>query len=139
MNDVQTLLEMIQKLSQAGDRQKAAQLLAMLQSMLENMRMTPGPAAARAAPQNKALNEKLQKFGGLMGKQRALLDKTFRQQQGQADPKDGGAAGLAETAERPGKGIAGFAEGHGRQVGAEAARGRQGDGRCAERAGPERT
>ena len=31
---------MIQKLSQAGERQKAAQLLAMLQSMLENMRMT---------------------------------------------------------------------------------------------------
>ena len=29
-----------------------------------------------------------------MGKQRALLDKTFRQQQGQADPKDGGAQGL---------------------------------------------
>ena len=29
-----------------------------------------------------------------MGKQRDLLDKTFRQQQGQADPKDGGAQGL---------------------------------------------
>jgi hypothetical protein len=29
-----------------------------------------------------------------MGKQRALLDKTFRQQQGQADPKDGGTQGL---------------------------------------------
>ena len=29
-----------------------------------------------------------------MGKQRDLLDKTFRRQEGQADPKDGGAAGL---------------------------------------------
>ena len=29
-----------------------------------------------------------------MGKQRDLLDKTFRQQQGQGDPKDGGAQGL---------------------------------------------
>jgi len=29
-----------------------------------------------------------------MGQQRALLDKTFRQQQGHADPKDGGAKGL---------------------------------------------
>jgi hypothetical protein len=31
-----------------------------------------------------------------MGKQRALLDKTFRQRQGQGDPKDGGAQGLAQ-------------------------------------------
>jgi hypothetical protein len=95
MDDVQTLLKMIQQLSQAGDRQKAAQLLAMLQSMLENMRMTQNGKAGQGM-QNKALNEKLQKLGGLMGKQRALLDKTFRQQQGQADPKDGGAKGLAQ-------------------------------------------
>jgi hypothetical protein len=93
MNDVQTLMEMIQKLSQAGERQKAAQLLAMLQSMLENMRMAQNGKGGQS-PQNKALNEKLQKFGGLMGKQRSLLDKTFRQQQGQADPKEGGTQGL---------------------------------------------
>ncbi len=93
MNDVQTLMQMIQKLSQAGERQKAAQLLAMLQSMLENMRMAQNGKGGQSA-QNKALNEKLQKFGGLMGKQRSLLDKTFRQQQGQANPKDGGTQGL---------------------------------------------
>jgi uncharacterized protein (TIGR02302 family) len=92
MNDVQTLMQMIQKLAQAGERQKAAQLLAMLQSMLENMRTTQ--SGSGNGQQNKAMNEKLQKFGGLMGKQRALLDKTFRQQQGQADPKDGGTQGL---------------------------------------------
>ena len=92
-NDIQTMLDMIKKLTQAGDRQKAAQLLAMLQSMLENMRVTQGENG-NGSPQNKALNEKLQKYGNLMGKQRALLDKTFRQQQGQADPKDGGAQGL---------------------------------------------
>jgi len=91
MNDVQQLMQMIQKLSQAGERQKAAQLMAMLQSMLENMRMTQ---SGKGDGQNKAQNEKLQKFGSLMGKQRALLDKTFRQQQGQADPKDGGTQGL---------------------------------------------
>jgi uncharacterized protein (TIGR02302 family) len=93
MNDVQTLMQMIQKLSQAGERHKAAQLLAMLQSMLENMRMTQNGKGDQS-PQNKALNERLQKFGNMMGKQRALLDKTFRQQQGQADPKDGGTQGL---------------------------------------------
>jgi hypothetical protein len=91
MNDVQQLMQMIQKLSQAGERQKAAQLMAMLQSMLENMRMTQ---SGKGDGQNKAQNEKLQKFGNLMGKQRALLDKTFRQRQGQADPKDGGTQGL---------------------------------------------
>ena len=95
MDDVQTLLKLIQELSQAGDRQKAAQLLAMLQSMLENMRMSENGKAGQGM-QNKALNDKLQKLGGLMGKQRSLLDKTFRQQQGKADPKDGGAKGLAQ-------------------------------------------
>jgi len=54
--------------------------------------MTQGKNGQSA--QNKALNQKLQKYGDLMGKQRNLLDKTFRQQQGQADPKDGGTQGL---------------------------------------------
>jgi uncharacterized protein (TIGR02302 family) len=94
MDDVQTLMQTIQKLSQAGEREKAAQLLAVLQAMLENMHMTQGGSGQSA--QNKALNEAVQKFGGLMGKQRALLDKTFRQQQGQSDPKDGGAQGLSK-------------------------------------------
>ncbi len=97
MNDVQTMLQMIQKLSQAGERQKAAQLLSMLQSMLENARVAQGggQGGAGQSAQNKALNDAIQKFGGLMARQRALLDKTFRQGQGQADPKDGGAQGLA--------------------------------------------
>jgi uncharacterized protein (TIGR02302 family) len=94
MNDVQTLLQMIQKLTQAGDRQQAAQLLAMLQSMLENMHMSQGKSGQGRSQQDKALNDAIQKYGGLMAQQRALLDKTFRQRQGQADPKDGGAQGL---------------------------------------------
>jgi len=97
MNDVQTLMQMIQKLSQAGDRQQAAQLLAMLQSMLENMHLSQSQGGqGQQSAQNKALNDKLQKFGGLMAQQRSLLDKTFRQRQGQGDPKDGGAQGLAK-------------------------------------------
>jgi uncharacterized protein (TIGR02302 family) len=97
-NDVQTLLDEIKKLSQAGDRQQAAQLLAMLQAMLEDMHMSQGQGGdgGGQSQQNKALNEKLQKMGQMMGKQRELLDKTFRQQQGQSDPKDGGAQGLAK-------------------------------------------
>jgi uncharacterized protein (TIGR02302 family) len=95
MNDVQTLMQMIQKLSQAGDRQQAAQLLAMLQSMLENMHMQQAGGQGESA-QDKANNEALQKFSNLMSKQRSLLDKTFRQRQGSPDPKDGGAQGLAK-------------------------------------------
>jgi uncharacterized protein (TIGR02302 family) len=94
MNDVQTLLKMIQDLTRAGDRQQAAQLLAVLQSMLENMHMTQGKGGDGQTAQDKATNEKLQKFSNLMNKQRELLDKTFRQKQGQSDPKDGGAQGL---------------------------------------------
>ena len=93
-DDIQTLMKMIQKLSEAGDRKQAAQLLAVLQSMLENLRMSQGNGTGQDA-RNKALNEQMQKFGNLMGQQRSLLDKTFRQRQGQGDPKDGGAQGLA--------------------------------------------
>ena len=93
--DLQTLLDTIQKLTEAGERQQAAQLLAMLQSMLENLRLTQGgQGQGEGTPQDKARNQQMQKFGELMGKQRALQDKTFRQRQGQGDPKDGGPQGL---------------------------------------------
>jgi hypothetical protein len=84
-------------LSQAGDREQAAKLMALLQSMLENMHTSQtanGNGSGAQTPQNKKLNDAIQKLGGLMNKQRNLLDKTFRQQQGQGDPKDGGSQGL---------------------------------------------
>jgi uncharacterized protein (TIGR02302 family) len=94
-NDINTLLKTIQQLSQAGDREAAAKLMAALQAMLENMHTSQAASGnGQQSPQNKKLNDQIQKLGGLMGKQRDLLDKTFRQQQGQADPKDGGAQGL---------------------------------------------
>ena len=62
--------------------------------MLENMHMTQGKGGDGQSAQDKATNEKLQKFSNLMNKQREILDKTFRQKQGQGDPKDGGAQGL---------------------------------------------
>ena len=94
-NDLNTLLKTIQQLAQAGDREAAAKLMALLQSMLENLHTSRSAGGSgEQTPQNKKLNDAIQKFGGLMGKQRDLLDKTFRQQQGQGDPKDGGAQGL---------------------------------------------
>jgi uncharacterized protein (TIGR02302 family) len=94
-NDLQQLMDMIRKLSAAGQREEAAQMLAELQKMLENLRMTPGKGQGQGTAQNKALNDAMNKMGEAMGKQRSLLDKTFRQQQGKGDPKDGGAQGLA--------------------------------------------
>ena len=98
--DLDALLKAIQQLSQAGDRLKAMQLLAMLQSMLENVQMSNGPGgqsgqgAGRAG--NTPADEALKGLGDVMGRQRLLLDKTFRQGDGTGDPKDGGAKGLAQ-------------------------------------------
>jgi uncharacterized protein (TIGR02302 family) len=95
-NDMATLLRTIQQLAQAGDREEAAKLLALLQSMLENMHVDQNGKGGTGAqsPRDQKLNDAISKLGGLMSKQRNLLDKTFRQSQGQADPKDGGAQGL---------------------------------------------
>ena len=92
--DLQQLLDTIQKMTEAGERQQAAQLLAMLQSMLENMRLTQSQGQGGQSAQNQQRNQQIQKFSELMGKQRSLQDKTFRQRQGQGDPKDGGLQGL---------------------------------------------
>jgi len=96
--DLETLLKAIEQMAQSGDRAQAAQMLALLQSLLENLHMTngQGSGSSETSPEAKALSDAIQGLGELMGKQRALIDKTFRQQQGQADPKDGGPKGLAE-------------------------------------------
>ncbi len=98
-NDLQALLKAIEQLAQSGDRAGAAQMLALLQNLLENLRMTQGSGSgsgdARQTPQEKALSDAIQGLGDLMGKERALVDKTFREQQGKGDPKDGGPKGLA--------------------------------------------
>jgi uncharacterized protein (TIGR02302 family) len=84
-NDLQNLLKAIQQLAQSGDRAQAQQLLALLQSLLENLRLGgPGSGGNANNPQNKALNDAIRGLSDLMGKQRGLLDKTFRGQQGEA-------------------------------------------------------
>ncbi|HEY8696903.1 MAG TPA: DUF4175 family protein, partial [Rhizomicrobium sp.] len=92
--DLQTLLNAIQQLAQTGAREQAQQLLAMLQNLLENLHMTAGPGGN--SPEDKALSDAIQGLGDLTGKQRELLDKTFREQQGNPDPKSGGTQGLAQ-------------------------------------------
>jgi uncharacterized protein (TIGR02302 family) len=93
--DIQELLKAIQELSQAGDRERAMQLMAMLQALLENVQVAGGEGQGGSGQGDQAANEALQGLGELMGKQRLLLDKTFRQSDGTGDPKDGGAKGLS--------------------------------------------
>jgi uncharacterized protein (TIGR02302 family) len=86
--DIADLLAAIQTLSQSGDREKAAQLLAFLQNLIENMKVASGQGGT-------AENKSFQDLGDLIGKQRDLMDKTYRESQHAGDPKDGGGKGLA--------------------------------------------
>ncbi len=82
-DDLETLLKAIQQLAQSGDRAQAQQLLSLLQNLLENLRLSGGGGGNADNPQNKALKDAIQGLGQLMGRQRGLLDKTFRGQQGE--------------------------------------------------------
>ena len=95
--DLQDLLNAIQQLAQTGARGQAAQMLAMLQSLLENLHMSAGNGQGGQSPGDKATSDAVKKLGDLMGRQRDLLDKTYRQGQGAGDPKDGGAKGLSQN------------------------------------------
>jgi uncharacterized protein (TIGR02302 family) len=96
MADLQKMMQAIQQLAASGNREQAAQMLAALQSMLENMRIAKQNGGGQGNQKNSELNRAIQEYSDLMGQQRALMDKTMRQQQGQGDPKDGGAQGLAK-------------------------------------------
>lgn len=98
--DIEALLKAIQQMAQTGSRDKAAQMLALLQSLLENLHMSQGgqgqAGQGQPSPGSKALSDAIQGLSDLMGKQRGLLDKSFRQNQGAGDPKDGGGKGLSD-------------------------------------------
>lgn len=98
--DLQDLLNAIQQLAQTGARGQAAQMLAMLQSLLENLRMSAGNGQGQPSPGDQAMRDTIGKLGDLMGQQRQLLDKTYRQGQGAGNPKDGGGKGLAQQQDK---------------------------------------
>ncbi|HUO89268.1 MAG TPA: TIGR02302 family protein [Rhizomicrobium sp.] len=86
--DLEALLRAIQQLAQSGDRTQAQQMLALLQQLLENLKLSNGSGGDANNPQNKALSDAIHGLGDLMGKQRGLLDKTFKGRQGdKVDPK----------------------------------------------------
>jgi uncharacterized protein (TIGR02302 family) len=94
--DLEAMLKAIQQLAQTGARGKAAEMLSMLQNMLENLHAGSGPGDSGGAGQaDKAMSDAIQGLGDMIGRQRQLLDKSLRQGQGAGDPKDGGGKGLS--------------------------------------------
>jgi hypothetical protein len=73
--------------------------------------------------QNKALNDKLQKYGNLMGKQRAFAGQDLPPATGPGRSQGWRLQGPAKATAGAGKGIAGILERHGRKIGAKTARG----------------
>ena len=91
LNDLAQMMKAIQDLAASGNREAAAQMLAALQNMLENMRIAKSDGGGKGSQQNNQLNQAIQEYSDLMGQQRSLMDKTMRQQQGQGEGKDPGA------------------------------------------------
>lgn len=88
MDDLEALLQAIEDLARTGNAEEAAQLLAGLMAMLENMQMMAGqggqPGQNGQTPQaNSEQQQAIQELGDLMGQQRQLMDRTFRAQRGQ--------------------------------------------------------
>ncbi|MBS0276224.1 MAG: TIGR02302 family protein [Proteobacteria bacterium] len=93
-DDIAKMMKLIQQLAESGSRDAAAKMLAMLQSLLENMQMSGGSGGGGQG--DKAMSDAIQGMSDLIGRQRQLMDKTYREGQDAGDPKDGGAKGLSE-------------------------------------------
>ncbi|HSM94646.1 MAG TPA: TIGR02302 family protein [Rhizomicrobium sp.] len=95
-DDIEKMMKLIQQLAQSGSRDAAAKMLAMLQSLLENLQMSGSSGGSGGGQGDKALSDAIQGLSDLMGRQRQLMDKTYREGQDAGDPKDGGAKGLSQ-------------------------------------------
>jgi uncharacterized protein (TIGR02302 family) len=74
--DLNNLIERMERLSRSGDKDAAKQLLEQLQQMLENLQMAQ-PGQSGDGDMEQALNE----LGDMIRKQQQLRDKTFKQGQ----------------------------------------------------------
>jgi uncharacterized protein (TIGR02302 family) len=74
--DLNNMIERMERLSRSGDKDAARQLLDQLQEMLENLQMAQ-PGQSGDSDMEQALNE----LGDMIRKQQQLRDKTFKQGQ----------------------------------------------------------
>jgi uncharacterized protein (TIGR02302 family) len=85
--DIQKMLDEIEKLSQNGAKDAAKDMLAQLEELLKNME--PGMAQQGDQQDENAKNEMLNQLSEMMRKQQQLMDKTLRQPQpGEGDQQD---------------------------------------------------
>jgi uncharacterized protein (TIGR02302 family) len=74
--DLQNMIERMERLSRQGDKEAAKQLLEQLQEMLENLQMAqPGQSG------DNDMEQSLNELGDMIRKQQQLRDKTFKQGQ----------------------------------------------------------
>jgi uncharacterized protein (TIGR02302 family) len=74
--DLNNMIERMERLSRSGDKEAAKQLLDQMQQMLENLQMAQ-PGQSGDSDMEQALNE----LGDMIRKQQQLRDKTFKQGQ----------------------------------------------------------
>jgi uncharacterized protein (TIGR02302 family) len=74
--DLNNMIERMERLSRSGDKEAAKQLLEQLQEMLENLQMAQ-PGQSGDSDMEQALNE----LGDMIRKQQQLRDKTYKQGQ----------------------------------------------------------
>jgi len=86
--DLDEILKAIEELSKTGARDSAQQLLQGLVQLLENLRVT---RSSEPSPGDKAIGDAVKGLSELMGQQRELLDRTFREHQ--SGQQKGGLAG----------------------------------------------
>jgi uncharacterized protein (TIGR02302 family) len=141
--DLQDLLKAIEDLARTGNRDQARQMLAALMQMMENMKMMAGRGGqpgqpgqqgqqGQGTPQENAMNQALQGLGDIMGGQRQLLDRTFRQgQQGQRGQQGQGQQGQGQMGQQGQQGQQGGQPGQGQfgqQFGQRPGQGQPGQG-----------
>jgi uncharacterized protein (TIGR02302 family) len=75
--DLNNMIERMERLSRSGDKESAKQLLEQLQQMLENLQMAQPGQSGDGDMDQQALNE----LGDMIRKQQQLRDKTYKQGQ----------------------------------------------------------
>ncbi|MGI9482633.1 MAG: TIGR02302 family protein, partial [Hyphomicrobiales bacterium] len=91
--DLQKMMDQIEKLAQSGARDAAQKLLSELERLMENMR--PGRMTQNGRMRNSPTAKTLQELGELMNRQQQLMDETMRmpqrgQQNGERDGQNNG-------------------------------------------------
>jgi uncharacterized protein (TIGR02302 family) len=90
--DLERMLDQIERLAQTGSRDAAQQLLSELQSMLDSLRAGRPQQSEEAGQMGQMLNE----LGDMIRRQQQLMDETYRANRGQRPQQNGEGAGEQE-------------------------------------------